>query len=255
MGGPARLLLAAAVASPVVQASVSVQQSDALVNANPIRKVVTMLQVMQKKVEAEGAREQELFEKFMCYCKNSGGALQKGISDAVTKVPQLGSDIEEAEAAAVQLKEDLKSAQTDRSAAKAAIAEATGIRAKEAGAYALESGDLKTNVAALNKAITAIDNGMAGGFLQTDAANVLKKAVLSSAVIMDADRQDIMAFLSNDASYSPSSGSISGILKTMNDEMSKSLASCTSEEESAIASFEQLVAAKKQGGAGSHSRD
>jgi len=246
MGGPARLLLAAAVASPVVQASVSVQQSDALVNANPIRKVVTMLQVMQKKVEAEGAREQELFEKFMCYCKNSGGALQKGISDAVTKVPQLGSDIEEAEAAAVQLKEDLKSAQTDRSAAKAAIAEATGIRAKEAGAYALESGDLKTNVAALNKAITAIDNGMAGGFLQTDAANVLKKAVLSSAVIMDADRQDIMAFLSNDASYSPSSGSISGILKTMNDEMSKSLASCTSEEESAIASFEQLVAAKNK---------
>jgi len=246
MGGPARLLLAAAVASPVVQASVSVQQSDALVNANPIRKVVTMLQVMQKKVEAEGAREQELFEKFMCYCKNSGGALQKGISDAVTKVPQLGSDIEEAEAAAVQLKEDLKSAQTDRSAAKAAIAEATGIRAKEAGAYALESGDLKTNVAALSKAITAIDNGMAGGFLQTDAANVLKKAVLSSAVIMDADRQDIMAFLSNDASYSPSSGSISGILKTMNDEMSKSLASCTSEEESAIASFEQLVAAKNK---------
>jgi len=246
MGGPARLLLAAAVASPVVQASVSVQQSDALVNANPIRKVVTMLQVMQKKVEAEGAREQELFEKFMCYCKNSGGALQKGISDAVTKVPQLGSDIEEAEAAAVQLKEDLKSAQTDRSAAKAAIAEATGIRAKEAAAYALESGDLKTNVAALNKAITAIDNGMAGGFLQTDAANVLKKAVLSSAVIMDADRQDIMAFLSNDASYSPSSGSISGILKTMNDEMSKSLASCTSEEESAIASFEQLVAAKNK---------
>jgi len=246
MGGPARLLLAAAVASPVVQASVSVQQSDALVNANPIRKVVTMLQVMQKKVEAEGAREQELFEKFMCYCKNSGGALQSGISAAVTKVPQLGSDIEEAEAAAVQLKEDLKSAQTDRSAAKAAIAEATGIRAKEAGAYALESGDLKTNVAALNKAITAIDNGMAGGFLQTDAANVLKKAVLSSAVIMDADRQDIMAFLSNDASYSPSSGSISGILKTMNDEMSKSLASCTSEEESAIASFEQLVAAKNK---------
>jgi len=162
MGGPTRLLLAAAVASPVVQASV--QQSDALVNANPIRKVVTMLQVMQKKVEAEGAREQELFDKFMCYCKNSGGDLQKGISDSTTRVPQLASDIEEAEAAAVQLKEDLKSAQTDRSAAKAAIAEATGIRAKEAAAYATESGELKVNIAALNKAVTAIDNGMAGGF-------------------------------------------------------------------------------------------
>ena len=34
--------------------------------ANPIRNVVTMLQTMQKKVEAEGEREQELFDKFMC---------------------------------------------------------------------------------------------------------------------------------------------------------------------------------------------
>ena len=30
--------------------------------ANPIRNVVTMLQTMQKKVEAEGEREQELFD-------------------------------------------------------------------------------------------------------------------------------------------------------------------------------------------------
>merc|ERR1719444_343228 len=244
MGGPSRLLLAAAVASPVVQASVS--NSDALVNANPIRKVVTMLQVMQKKVEAEGVREQELFDKFMCYCKNSGGDLQKGISDAEARVPQLGSDIEEAVASAVQLKEDLKQAQTDRSAAKAAMAEATGIRNKEAGAYAKESGDLKTNIAALNKAVTAIDNGMAGGFLQTDTAQVLKQAIMSSSNIMDADRQDVMAFLSGDSSYSPSSGSISGILKQMGDEMSKSLASCKSEEESAIASYDELMAAKQK---------
>jgi septal ring factor EnvC (AmiA/AmiB activator) len=224
----------------------SVQQSDALVNANPIRKVVTMLQVMQKKVEAEGAREQELFDKFMCYCKNSGGDLQKSITDADTKVPQLASDIEQAEAAAVQLKEDLKSAQTDRSAAKAAMAEATGIRDKEAAAYAKESTDLKTNLAALGKAITAIDNGMAGGFLQTDTAKVLKQAIIASSNLMDADREDVMAFLSGDSSYSPSSGSISGILKTMKDEMSASLDSTTKDEDAAIASYEELMAAKKK---------
>jgi hypothetical protein len=33
--------------------------------ANPIRKVVTMLQMMQKKVEQEGEKEKELFDKFM----------------------------------------------------------------------------------------------------------------------------------------------------------------------------------------------
>ena len=32
---------------------------------NPIRNVVTMLQMMQKQVEAEGENEKDLFEKFM----------------------------------------------------------------------------------------------------------------------------------------------------------------------------------------------
>lgn len=44
---------------------------------NPIRKVVTMLQSMTKKVEAEGEKEQELYHKFMCYCKTGTGDLEK----------------------------------------------------------------------------------------------------------------------------------------------------------------------------------
>jgi chromosome segregation ATPase len=69
---------------------------------------------------------------------------------------------------------------------------------------------------------------------------------MSSSNIMDADREDVMAFLSADSNYSPSSGSISGILKQMNDEMSKSLDSLTKEEDAAIASYEELMAAKKK---------
>jgi len=86
---------------------VSVQGSN--VQANPIRKVVNMLQAMEKKVTAEGAKEQALFDKYMCYCKNSGGDLSKSIGSANTKIPQVGSDIKEGEAKLVQLKEDLSS--------------------------------------------------------------------------------------------------------------------------------------------------
>merc|ERR1711865_876560 len=102
-------------------------------SANPIRKVVTMLQKMEKTVQAEGQKEQELFDKYMCYCSNSGGDLGKSVADAGTKIPQLGSDIKASEASLTQLKEDLKQAQVDRSAAKAAVAAATALRAKEAG--------------------------------------------------------------------------------------------------------------------------
>ena len=38
---------------------------------NPIRKVVTMLQMMQNKVEAEGKAHRGIFDKFMCYCANA----------------------------------------------------------------------------------------------------------------------------------------------------------------------------------------
>ena len=43
------------------------------VGANPIRKVVTMLQTMSKKITAEGAEEETAYNKFVCYCKTNTG--------------------------------------------------------------------------------------------------------------------------------------------------------------------------------------
>merc|ERR1719159_1540124 len=212
--------------------------------ANPIRKVVTMLQMMQKKVEAEGEKEKDLFEKFMCYCKNSGGDLQKSISDAEGKVSSLPTQVEEAEAALVQLKEDLKKAQADRSAAKAAMAEATAIREKEAAAFAKESGDLKTNIAAVGKAVAALEKGQAGAFLQTEAANTLKALVETSDKLIDVDREDLTSFLAGSSGYAPQSGAIVGILKQMGDTMKATLKDITATETEAIATYDQLMKAK-----------
>jgi len=222
------------------------QASDDGNTANPIRKVVNMLQAMQKKVTAEGEKEQALYDKFMCYCKNGGGDLSKSIGDANTKVPQLGSDIEEGIAKKKQLDEDLKQHQVDRSAAKAAMAEASSIRDKEHSAFSKEKASLSSNLDAMSKAITAISNGMAGGFLQTNTAQVLKQLALTDTNLLDADRQDIMAFLSGGqgGQYVPASGQITGILKTIHDEMSKSLADAEAAEAAAVSSFDALMAAK-----------
>merc|ERR550514_2621136 len=103
----------------------SLKVSDSsMLNVNPIRRVVTMLQSMQTKVEAEGEKEQALFDKFMCYCKNGVGALEESIESAKNKNEQLASSIEETDAALKQTKADLKSAQGSRADAKAAVAKA-----------------------------------------------------------------------------------------------------------------------------------
>merc|ERR1719324_418898 len=202
---------------------------------------------MQKKVAAEGEKEEELFEKFMCYCKNGKGALEGSIAQAKQTNDQLKSSIEETDATLKQMKADLKTAQTDRAEAKAAVAKATALREKEASAYATESSELKTNIAATKKATAAIEKGMGGAFLQTSVGSVLKKLSITMD-ISAMDREMLTAFLtqgqSQSSEYVPASGQITGILKQMSDTMEANLATATAEEEAAIKDFNGLVAAK-----------
>merc|ERR1719399_1025557 len=67
-----------------------------------------MLQMMAKKVTAEGEKEEELFEKFMCYCETAGLDLEKSIEAAEGKVVQLESDIKEAEALKAKLEQEVE---------------------------------------------------------------------------------------------------------------------------------------------------
>jgi hypothetical protein len=203
-----------------------------------------MLQMMQNKVAAEGKKKQEIFDKFMCYCENADELLGGAITAAETKIPLLESAIGEDGAMKKQLEADLEAHKADRAAAKEAIATATGIRNKEAGVYAKESGDLKTNIAALDKAIPAIENGMSG-FLQTNTAGVLRGLSISLNM-SPVDREMLTSFLSSKSGYAPASGEILGILKTMHDEMNADLTDATANENAAIAAFEELKAAKNK---------
>merc|ERR1719389_1092779 len=126
--------------SLVVLSAISALPGNEAATANPIRKVVTMMQALQAKVEAEGEKEKELYDKYMCYCKNAGGDLAKSIADAEAKGPELQSAIEEGESKLTQMKEDIKNHQTDRAAAKEAMAEATGIRDKDHAAFEAATG-------------------------------------------------------------------------------------------------------------------
>jgi len=214
--------------------------------ANPIRKVVTMLQMMQNKVEAEGKKEQVLFDKFMCYCTTGADDLAASINSAGTKIPQVEAALKEGQATKLQLEADVKKHQTDRTEAKEALDAATALREKEAAAYAKESGDFKTNVAAMGKAIDAISSGM-GGFLQTTAATAVRRIAID-ADISSADRDQLMAFLSagQGFGYTPASGSIVGILKQMKETMEGDLAGVTKAEQSAITNYNELSAAKEK---------
>merc|ERR1719171_2277153 len=133
--------------------AVSKVESQMVSSMNPIRKVVMMLQDMQIKITAVGKKKENMFDKYMCYCQNGEGALQKSIADAEAKIEQLESSIGSGAAEKKQLEADVAEAQESRKEAKEAIASATALREKEAAAYAKFKSDSDTNLAALNKAI------------------------------------------------------------------------------------------------------
>merc|ERR1740123_2391588 len=78
-----RLTLASVVLATVSTALLATSSHDTTnAAANPIRKVVTMLQSIQKKIAAEGEREKQLFDKYSCWCRSGAGKLAESITGA-----------------------------------------------------------------------------------------------------------------------------------------------------------------------------
>jgi len=215
--------------------------------ANPIRKIVTLLQNMQKEIEAEGAKEKELFDKFMCFCSGNNGDLTKKAADAKAAIEDLSAKLKSEEAEKVQIAQELLDHKKDRESAGSDVEEATMLREKEAAAYAAEKADSETNIAAMAKAIPALEKGMGGAaLLQMPGGDRLKKVVESYANVDQQDRRNVISFLEEGGDYAPASGQIVGILKGMKDDMEAELKEAIAAEEKAIAGFADLKASKEK---------
>jgi chromosome segregation ATPase len=215
--------------------------------ANPIRKVVTILQDMQKEIEDEGKKEEGMFEKFMCYCEGNTDGMSKAAEDAGQKIIELKSKLEASKAEKAQLDQELVQHKQDRTAAKKDLEQATMIRETEKEEYSSALGEQKADLEALTGAIAAIEKGM-GSFLQTAAARRALSAAKKSTAVDDYEKSQVVDFLQGKQNpfgdYSPASGEIMGILKAMKDEMDKDLNGAVAAEETAATGFAELAAAK-----------
>ena len=200
---------------------------------------------MAKEIETDGEKDEEMHEKYICYCEQNLKKLADGVTALEEEIPQIEASIEEAVSTKEQLESDLVRHKKDREDAKAAIADATAQREKEKATFDAENAEDMANIAACGKAIKAIEKGMAGGFLQSGAATTLKNLVINR----DLDRYSrrvLTDFLSTSSGESNSSGEIVGILKQLLEDMEKENKEVIDEENAAVAEFESLVAAKEK---------
>merc|ERR1719454_1505266 len=162
------------------------------VSANPIRRIVTLLQDMKKEIEADAKKEEELYKAFMCYCKKNDGKLGEDAQKAEETIEQNNAAAEDKQGQKETLEEEVKQHKADRKDAKKVLADAIDQRAKEKAAFDKAAGETKQYIDGTTKAIDALSRGVEGkmprdpnAFLQTPAASMLKMAV--SVAKIDAD--------------------------------------------------------------------
>jgi septal ring factor EnvC (AmiA/AmiB activator) len=228
----------------VIVAWLSEQSAGVQTRANPIRRVITMLQMMMKKSDDTALLEEKLFDKYMCQCKKNLAQLQKSIEASTEKVPQLESAIQETSALKASLTQELAQAKEDKASAESSLKEAKAMRDGDAKTFAKESTESKENIKAMAGAVKALRKGMnQGEFLQTEAAPWLQGLLAVGKPAKGYDREALSAFL-QEGDQSEDSGEIIGILEQMKEDMENDLKSMIKTEQDAIAQFQALSSAK-----------
>jgi len=216
---------------------------------NPVRKIVNLLQNMQKKIEEEGEEQQEMFEKFMCYCDTNSGKLQKSVDDLTETVPQNEASVKSKTELKAQIEGELATHKQDREDAQSTVQTSTEQRNKDKAAFDSYSAEAKSNIASIKKAVAAIRKGLGESFLQTPEATLLQRLVLfnkasGNAVLSSFDQEEVSDFLQGKAQGS--SNEIVGILEQMQENMEADLKEAEESEATALADFGGLLAAKNK---------
>jgi len=219
------------------------------VEMNPIRKIVTLMQDMQKEIEAEGEQEKKLYDNFMCFCETGEGDLKAAIEAGNGKISELSSKHESETAEKSQIDQELADHKSDREGAKKDVEEATAIRNKENAEYEAVAADSAANIKALGGALPALEKGMGGAaLLQTQGGSRVMKIIENSQDVDSYDKENVVAFLQgkSEGDYAPQSGQIIGIMKQMLESMQAASAEADADEQKAAAGFAELTGSKQK---------
>ena len=81
---------------------------------NPIRRVVTLLQEMAKKITEEGEQKAAMYENLECYCGTTSQELKTNVKEGSARITDSTSKIQAEEGILVELKTVIKVSQESR---------------------------------------------------------------------------------------------------------------------------------------------
>eukprot|EP00933_Yihiella_yeosuensis_P047780 TRINITY_DN436_c2_g1_i1.p1 TRINITY_DN436_c2_g1~~TRINITY_DN436_c2_g1_i1.p1 ORF type:complete len:747 (+),score=247.62 TRINITY_DN436_c2_g1_i1:125-2242(+) len=253
------IALAAAPSANADGSVISASSATQTEGSNPIRRVVNMLQKMYGKIETEGEKEKELYDKFMCHCKSELAAFGEGKAKFEAMVPALEAQVEQTKADMEKYSSDIDRQRLERGDAESSIQASKIKREQGKEAFAKQNAEFEANIEAMNAAIPVLEKAV--GFLQTKTKTMalsslpkehldrIEKAVMNSKAISESDRQLFSSFLAigtseEDEENSPDSSSVKVLIEKTRDEEVKAEQELEAEEEEEVNIFMKLLNSK-----------
>mmetsp|Transcript_31689 Transcript_31689/g.75573 ORF Transcript_31689/g.75573 Transcript_31689/m.75573 type:complete len:662 (-) Transcript_31689:42-2027(-) len=213
------------------------------VSKHPVALVTDLLQQLQGKVEKQGEDEATLWDQLQCNCRDTAKSLQQSIEEEQSRLPMLRSEITGLVAQKARLLAEKERAATDLTEAREALTSSAQLRKKEAAAYAKAKAETAQNLEAIGQAIGALEKGLAGSFLQSQSADLVRQAV-ASANLRDSDRDALSRVFSGET-LPESSSAVVGMLQSMRDAMEEEQGASEAKETEAKEAFEGMATAKR----------
>merc|ERR1719265_3053895 len=98
---------------------------------SPVTKIVNLIKELKTKIIADGKAEQNMYNKYACWCETTSARKAKNIHDGIASIKELGNRVLELKSQVTSLSNDIHHLSKEIAENQAAQDEATGIRTKE----------------------------------------------------------------------------------------------------------------------------
>jgi len=230
---------------------------------NPITRVAQLLEGLSKKVEQDGKAEQDLYDKYKCWCTKVQNSKSASIDSNNLRISELAAYIDDLTNGRVELTGERGKLEGEIKDLETAIADAEAMRAKEHEDFLAAKDEMDKAIAALDKAVDVMDSGtnpdaaaksLVGVSSELKQALEVGKGFLSQrdvaglSKVLDVPEVDWKK-LNREATfkqqYTARSGKIQDILSDMLQTFTDNRNEAQTSEETAVENHGKLMTAKK----------
>jgi hypothetical protein len=242
-------------------AAVLAAKSDA--DLNPVTRVAQLLEGLALKVKGDGEAEQELYDKYKCWCTKVINSKTASIASNTARIQELTTYIDDLSSGKIELTSERTDLEAEIKQLEKTIEEETTLREKENEDYVAAKEEMDKAILALESAVGTLEAVQVNGTsLSSMSAELKRIAKFGSSFLAKRDVDGLMKALQGQMpevdyeklkqdptfkqKYSSRSGNILDILKDMTATFKDNRDSATEAEETAQTNFDALMSSKNE---------